>query len=197
MKKFEFMILKVLMLIWKWWIKLKEKWGKPLKNRLIYRVSQVKPEKLSTKIFCKVHWFHDRLLRNFKNKFQIMTQKWRFLVQLYLQLKLNSNSIVKIENSKNINLQQKKISSYLLNLGGKLLWKVFHKSFKMIFKILRLIEEKISLNLKNFILKIAKVVYKKSYKRAEVKVDNKVEKIFLTENFWIVASSQLVKMQLH
>jgi len=157
----------------------------------------VKLEKLFTMIFCQGHWFHDKLLWNLKNKFQLMTQKWHFLVKLYLQLKLNSNIIVKIENSKNFNLQKKKTSSYLLNLGVKLILKVFQKSFKMIFQILHLIEEKISLNLKNFILKIAKVVYKKNNKRVEVKVDNKVGKNFLTKNFWTAASSPPVKMELH
>jgi hypothetical protein len=53
----------------------------------------------------------------------------------------------------------------------------------MIFQLLLLTGEKISLNLKNFILKIEKVVYRKITKRVEVRVDNKAGINFLTENF--------------
>ena len=90
---------------------------------------------------------------------------------------------MKIKNIKNINLHLKKISLFLLNLGVKLPLKVFHKSFKMILQLLPLTGEKISLNLKNFILKIEKVVYRKITKRVEVRVDNKAGINFLTENF--------------
>jgi len=53
----------------------------------------------------------------------------------------------------------------------------------MIFQLLPLTGEKISLNLKNFILKIEKVVYRKITKKVEVRVDNKAGINFLTENF--------------
>jgi hypothetical protein len=52
----------------------------------------------------------------------------------------------------------------------------------MVFQLLHLTEEKKCLNLKNFILKIGKVVYKKINKKVEVKLDKKAEKNFLTEN---------------
>ena len=127
------MILMGLMLIWKWSIKLKERWEKFYPIRLNSKVKIV--SNLFTKIFCPGHLFPDKLLWNLQNK--QMIQKSHFYAQLYLQLK--SNRIVKIENIKN-NLRKKKISFYRHNLGVKLPWKVFHKSFKMIFLILLLTE---------------------------------------------------------
>lgn len=67
----------------------------------------------------------------------------------------------------------------------------------MVFQLLHQTEEKKCLNLKNFILKIGKVVYKKSNKKVEVKLDKKVETNFHKENSWIAASSQQVKTQPH